>query len=249
VQRNIGEDLGVGAAADASTGESTVLVRNLVHLEAIAAKLPAPAWPEDMFGKLDAARVAKGEVIYKKECASCHDPDADGTFPDRTVDLATIGTDPNRAVNFAKKLGDRPFADALGETLDKVEKKAFEREGVTAEEAKKMEPSAVVWRGINKYSSRPLAGVWATAPYLHNGSVPSLYDLLLPPERRPKTFLVGSREYDVKKVGFVSDGSNGGTYHFDTALDGNHNTGHTYGTALAEEDRLDLLEYLKSLPH
>lgn len=85
-----------------------------------------------------------------------------------------------------------------------------------------------------------------TSAYLHNGSVPTLYDLLLPPDQRPKTFQVGSREYDPKKVGFVSDGSHGGEFHFDTAKDANHNTGHTYGTGLSEEDRMNLLEYLKS---
>lgn len=246
LQRNMGEDLGVGAVADMTTGESTVLVRNLHRLEEIAAKLPVPKWPEAMLGKIDAARAGRGEAIYKKECASCHDASPDGTFPDRVYDLATIGTDPNRALNFAKPVGDRTFVDALKEVIGKVEKKAFEREHVTAEEAAKMDPPGAVWRTTSSYAARPIGGVWATAPYLHNGSVPTLHDLLLPPAQRPKTFLTGSREYDPKKVGYVSDGSQGGTFHFDTTGDGNHNTGHTWGTELAEEQRLDLLEYLKS---
>ena len=57
----------------------------------------------------------------------------------------------------------------------------------------------------------------------------------------------GSREIDPDKVGLVTDGSHGGVFLLDTATDGHHNTGHVYGTTLAEEDRLDLLEYLKSL--
>jgi cytochrome c peroxidase len=57
------------------------------------------------------------------------------------------------------------------------------------------------------YKGRPLTGVWATAPYLHNGSVPTLYDLLLPPESRPRSFRLGSREFDPVKVGFVADAS------------------------------------------
>jgi mono/diheme cytochrome c family protein len=246
LQRNIGESLGVGAVADMSTGESTILVRNLHRLEEIAAKLPVPKWPEAMLGKLDAARAGRGDAIYKKECASCHDALPDGSFPDRTYDLATVGTDPNRAVNFGKPLGDRPFAGELAAALDKVQKKAFEREQITPAEAAKMAPPGVVWRSTGAYASRPIDGVWATAPYLHNGSVPTLYDLLLPPAQRPKTFVTGSREYDPKKVGYVSDGNEGGGFLFDTAGDGNHNTGHTWGTALTEEERLDLIEYLKS---
>jgi mono/diheme cytochrome c family protein len=247
LQRNIGEDLGVGAVADKTTGESTVLARNLLRLEALAAKFPAPKWPEDVLGKLDVQSAARGAPLYKKECASCHDPDADGAFPDRTFELSAIGTDPNRAVNFAKPLGDRPFAEGLAAVLDSVQKKAFEREQLTPAEIAAIERRPVEWRGTNKYASRPLAGVWATAPYLHNGSVPTLDDLLLPPEKRPKTFLTGSREFEPKKVGYVSDGSGGGTFLFDTNLSGNHNTGHTYGTALSDEARRDLLEYLKTL--
>lgn len=131
--------------------------------------------------------------------------------------------------------------------LEKLEKTAIAREGVKPEEAATMEPPNVVWRGTGKYASRPLGGVWATAPYLHNGSVPTLDDLLLPPEKRPKTFLTGSREYDPKKVGYETDGSKGAAFLLDTSQNANKNTGHTYGTALSEEHRLDLLEHLKTL--
>lgn len=100
---------------------------------------------------------------------------------------------------------------------------------------------------LKVYKARALNGIWATAPYLHNGSVPTLYDLLLPPASRPQTFLVGSREFDPKKVGFRSEGYEGG-FRFDTRLPGNRNSGHDYGTGqLSEDDRLALVEYLKSL--
>ena len=96
------------------------------------------------------------------------------------------------------------------------------------------------------YSARPLAGVWATAPYLHNGSVPSLYDLLLPAAQRPAVFYVGNREYDAKRLGYVSAAS-ASAFKFDTAGDGNSNRGHEYGKDLSEADRYALLEYLKTL--
>jgi hypothetical protein len=97
-----------------------------------------------------------------------------------------------------------------------------------------------------KYKAAPLAGIWATAPFLHNGSVPNLYELLLPSDERTSKFYVGSREFDPKKVGFKIDQAPGTTL-FDTSLPGNSNAGHdTYGT-FNEEQRWQLVEYLKSL--
>jgi hypothetical protein len=114
------------------------------------------------------------------------------------------------------------------------------------------------------YKGRSLNGIWATAPYLHNGSIPTLYDLLLPKRRvtdpdgeeyRPDTFVVGSREFDSVKVGFVSQGYDG--FVFDTKQAANSNAGHEYGTAhdrtleerglvpMTREERLDILEYMK----
>ncbi len=99
------------------------------------------------------------------------------------------------------------------------------------------------------YKARPLEGIWATAPYLHNGSVPTLYDLLTPPAQRPKTFAVGTRAFDPRKVGYdTSPAAAGNTFTFDTTLLGNSNKGHVYGVgALTEAQRLELLEYLKTL--
>ncbi len=96
------------------------------------------------------------------------------------------------------------------------------------------------------YKGRPLDGIWATAPYLHNGSVPTLRDLLLPVDSRPKTFYAGSRAFDPDNVGF-STTEGPGLFLFDTSKPGNSNSGHVYGTTLSEEDRQALIEYLKSL--
>jgi hypothetical protein len=99
------------------------------------------------------------------------------------------------------------------------------------------------------YKARPLEGIWATAPYLHNGSVATLYDLLQPPAHRPASFRVGARAFDPKKVGYVTDPSAAGnSFVFDTTLPGNSNKGHVYGVgSLTETQRLELLEYLKTL--
>jgi hypothetical protein len=99
------------------------------------------------------------------------------------------------------------------------------------------------------YKARPLEGIWATAPYLHNGSVPSLYDLLLPPAQRPATFFVGTRNFDPKKVGYdTAPGTPGNSFRYDTSLPGNSNKGHVYGVgSLSTTQRAELLEYLKSI--
>jgi hypothetical protein len=97
-----------------------------------------------------------------------------------------------------------------------------------------------------KYKAAPLAGIWATAPYLHNGSVPNLYELLLPANQRTSRFYVGSREFDPKRVGYQLEQEPGSTL-FDVSKPGNSNAGHdTYGT-FSEEQRWQLVEYMKSL--
>lgn len=114
------------------------------------------------------------------------------------------------------------------------------------------------------YKGRPLNGIWATPPYLHNGSVPSLYELMLPPNQRVPSFKVGTREFDPQRVGFVTDATavafqseraaRENTFLFNTrsadgkALAGNSNLGHDYGNArLTDEDRWALVEYMKAV--
>lgn len=134
----------------------------------------------------------------------------------------------------------------------------------------KPDTTADPYASLKSYKARPLNGIWATAPYLHNGSVPTLLDLMRPApgsvdhcgdgEFRPVTFSVGSREFDAEKVGFKSQGISGPGTLFDTRLPGNSNAGHEYAAgitpglretdalpALCGDQRKDLLEYLKSL--
>jgi hypothetical protein len=96
------------------------------------------------------------------------------------------------------------------------------------------------------YKARPLDGIWATAPYLHNGSVPTLRDLLMKPASRPKTFYVGSRDFDPVNIGFDT-AAGPDRFLFDTTIPGNSNAGHDWGTSLTNGDLEALLEYLKSL--
>jgi hypothetical protein len=115
------------------------------------------------------------------------------------------------------------------------------------------------------YRARPLDGVWATAPYLHNGSVPTLNDMLLPQDKRPAAFCVGNREFDPADVGLkVAAGAacEPGLFSLDTSRLGNSNRGHSFqgsetdpkklppgviGPELSAPDRKALIEYLKTL--
>jgi len=125
---------------------------------------------------------------------------------------------------------------------------------------------------IAGYKPRPLEGVWATPPFLHNGSVPNLYEMLLPPAQRSARFFVGRRDFDAKHVGYVSvpaDASENDGFWFDASKDGNHNTGHAFvatpeqlsayradakahplpsgviGPLLSDDERWALVEYIK----
>jgi hypothetical protein len=95
----------------------------------------------------------------------------------------------------------------------------------------------------------PLDGIWARAPYFHNGAVPSLADLLKPPAERPRTFYRGYDVYDPRNVGFIYEGpaAEKEGWKLDTSLPGNSNGGHLWGTALAPAQKTALVEYLKTL--
>ncbi|HTO78516.1 MAG TPA: cytochrome c, partial [Methylocystis sp.] len=101
------------------------------------------------------------------------------------------------------------------------------------------------------YANQPLDGIWARSPYLHNGSVPTLRDLLEPAKNRPSVWWRGSDLFDVKKVGYRSDAEAGAElFRFDTSLSGNSNAGHEgayYGTELSPSDKDALVEYMKTL--
>ena len=103
----------------------------------------------------------------------------------------------------------------------------------------------------NAYESRVLHGIWATAPYLHNGSVPNLWALLQKPEDRPKSFMLGSNVFDAKNVGLATDTSPFGfTYVVSSCAppdNGNGNCGHLWGTELSDDEKWALIEYLKEL--
>ena len=273
--RNIGEVIGLfghlQVTADPITGyPSTIEVSNLGQIEAWINTLISPQWPGQQLPPIDVLKAAAGQPLYNQYCASCH------TIINRTnvnqsiavtmTPVTDVQTDPTMAVNAATRtgltgvlqgtkeffiLGDIFGATAgagalltngvigvlLNHPIEGIEAAIEEYKSI--QDAKKFNPES--------YKARPLNGIWATAPYLHNGSVPSLAQLLLPPAQRMKTFYVGSREFDPVNVGFITTQTTG-AYLFDTTVAGNSNTGHAYATdVLTATQRLELLEYLKTL--
>jgi len=162
-------------------------------------------------------------------------------------------------VTAGKAFSGHSFASTVQIAVDHIKQKAFAAAGIDAAEQRVMEDfdrrGADAWRDTlidtqppdGPYAARPLHGIWAAAPYLHNGSVPTLYDLLLPRNERPEKFALGAREYDPAKLGFVvSTHCTPQDCLVDTTQTGNGNGGHVYGTKLSPQDRAALLEYLKT---
>lgn len=237
LERNVGQALGLGAVFDRRTFVSTVNIANIQELERISAKIKPPSWPATAFDVPDGARAGRGRELFRVRCASCHvDPPAGQPLGDQLHALHDIGTDPARALNFALPVGTIDFDAAIAPALEKIIRAAG---GTPRPED--------VWRATRKYAGRPIVAVWATAPYLHNGSVPTIDDLLRPASERPRTFPVCNREYDPVKLGLASRGGDS-TCVFDTSLPGNANAGHAgpaYGTDMSPDQRADLIEFLK----
>jgi len=173
---------------------------------------------------IDSALAAAGATVFQSNCASCH---AFGAARTGTlVPVEEVGTDRHRLDMWTPA-----SAAAYNAYADKYSWKFSH------------------FRSTQGYASVPLDGVWLRAPYLHNGSVPSLQDLLTPVANRPAFFWRGYDVFDPVSVGFVSTGDEArraGT-PFDTNQAGNSNAGHVYGTMLPADQKLALIEYLKTM--
>ncbi len=182
---------------------------------------------------IDRALVTKGEPLYLEYCARCHGKngsDFTGELVGKVTPIEEIKTDRHRLDSYSSDLcaNQNLLYAAYPEDRFKHFRKTF------------------------GYANQPLDGLWLRAPYLHNGSVPTLRDLLEPTEQRPKVFYRGYDVYEAKRVGFVSNVAQEGPKKFfnvDTELPGNGNFGHDgkeYGTDLSAEDKDAIVEYMKT---
>jgi mono/diheme cytochrome c family protein len=200
-------------------------------IRAYLVSLEAPKYPF----RIDADLAQAGGAIYERTCADCHGGGKDGGYPNRVYPLEEIGTDPAYALAATDGSRDR-FYDWIARSPYGDSDSAAPAAG---------------------YIAPPLNGIWATAPYLHNGSVPDLATLLRPDERPTFWSHLAPREYDQATVGWrhersqedqagVATSPNLRTV-YDTTLTGYGNQGHRFSEHLSHAEIVQLLEYLKTL--
>lgn len=193
---------------------------DLKRVEEFLLDAPVPPYPFE----IDQALADQGAPIYQEHCADCHE--VGGSKTGTVIPLAEVGTDRHRF-----DMWTREAVDAYNSYADEYEW------------------SFSHFQKTDGYNSLLLDGIWLRGPYLHNGSVPTLTDLLEPVENRPKVFWRGYDVYDQERIGFVSQGEDAerNGWRLDVSVPGNSNSGHLYGTDLPPEEKEALVEYLKTL--
>jgi hypothetical protein len=224
-ERNLSAALGAGATPSTYGRESDSIARVTTWLRA----LEPPASPY----RPDPQTVEEGRKIYMADCASCHGHQDGRTYRFEGQQLgevvlnARLGTDRARLDSYTEEF--RRY-----QTFELLKGSSFKFEH---------------FKKTNGYANMPLDGLWLRAPYLHNGSVPSLADLLQPPDKRPAAFVRGIDVLDGAKGGFVAPACDpalplAAGFCFDTRRPGNGNQGHVYGVDRSDEEKARLLAYL-----
>jgi len=208
------------------TIQAAEIDKNFVDVLAFINTLEAPKYPES----IDMSKANKGELLFKDNCSKCHGTYGDNeTYPNFLVGHDLIQTDPAVAEN-----------DYSNEDFEQWYNVSWFGKG---KNGARVVPTA-------GYIAPPLDGVWATGPYLHNGSVPTL-DALLDSESRPRYWdkRLTSDTYDLDKVGmdYIEQESKTSKYTYDTTLKGYGNQGHYFADHLSDKQRAQVIEYLKTL--
>ena len=213
------EERNKSAAIGAGATPDSLDLPSMDRIAAWILDLKPPPYPPE---RINTTLAAQGAPIYERDCASCHEICAARTG--QVTPLAEVGTDRERVDSFT------PLLATKMNTIGEGKPWRFSH-----------------FRKTDGYANAPLDGLWLRAPYLHNGSVPTLRALLFP-EERPAEFYRAFDVYDWNNVGFVSAGEDAARegVRFSTAERGNSNAGHLYGTTLPASEKLALLEYLKT---
>ena len=190
--------------------------------------LEPPAYP----GNVDASLAEEGKLVFTQNCAKCHGTyGSGGSYPNLLVSLEVVGTDPLLSNAYT------------GSTYSPF--KSWFNTGWFGRE-----PNGGQLVAEGGYVAQPLDGIWASAPYLHNGSVPTLEDLLNSQQRPSfwkRTF--DDSDYDHEKMGwnYITPSSQTDKETYNTTLPGYGNQGHVFGDVLNAQERKALIEYLKTL--
>lgn len=271
LSRNIGEVLGTSGKANIinkTTGalnplperwRTSVQIENLIWMESVLRNVVAPSWPAQLLGAIDQSKASAGRELFAAHCAGCHGIKQlpNGTWDVTVVALEHIGTDPNQATNWAGRtydgskigLGSAVPPRTLSTAINAIRRQAYADSNVPPAQQEK----DVSFEAPCGYKARPLIGVWATPPFLHNGSVRTVFELLS--DQRPSSFKFGSREFDPVNLGYVED-STPGAVVLDASIPGNRNSGHWWtddtnragriGRKLEDVEKYALIEYLKA---
>jgi hypothetical protein len=219
------EERNKSAALGAGVTPVTIDLPRIKRIEDWLLDATPPAYPFP----IDQSLASLGEPVYREYCANCHGENGRklaGKYVGQVVPVEEVGTDRHRLDSY---------------TYELLENQNTLYAGYPWRFTK--------FRKTNGYANMPLDGLWLRAPYLHNGSVPTLRDLLNAPENRPKTFYRGNDVLDRDNVGFVStvpelDGRR--FFRYDTSLPGNSSSGHRYGVSLKPAEKNALIELLKT---
>jgi hypothetical protein len=240
--------------------------RRVEDLVAWLKEVPPPPWPESL--PLDRELAAHGEGVFRAQCAECHATDEPGNRMGTIIPIDEVGTDRERMDTWTY------------EAADLANEKTIEMDF--------RPPFRCLMEKNPGYIAIPLDGLWLNGPFLHNGSVATVRDLLEPPENRPAAFYRGYDLVDAENVGFATKrcptaGEEAGSavedyggacadrvaapgepcvpafvndagelvtpdaWCLDTAVRGNGNGGHLFGTDLSADDKEALIEFLKTL--
>jgi mono/diheme cytochrome c family protein len=192
---------------------------------------------------IDESKAARGRAIFADNCAKCHGTYGEKwTYPNKVIPIDEIGTDPKRFEGVELAYGE-----------------AYEKSWFGQEKGEGIAGGKQI-RATKGYQAPPLDGIWATAPYFHNGSVPTLYHVLnskARPRLYSRSFRTDEADYDKVHVGWKVTELNSPAAPnvspieqrkiYDTQKPGRSNTGHVYGDDLSEEERWAVVEYLKTL--
>lgn len=200
---------------------------------------------------VDTLKAARGQVIYGEYCAGCHGADGRkfGAPPGKEQRACVNGDDSEL---YGAQVGRITRIEDIGTDRHRLDSFSYDLAANLGTVYAGYPHRYCHYRKTFGYANMPLDGIWLRAPYLHNGSVPTLRALLDPVQQRPTVFYRGNDVYDPRNVGFVSDLPEQAGRRFaryDTALPGNSNAGHEgkhFGTALPLDDKDALIEYLKT---
>jgi hypothetical protein len=210
----------LSSAIGDGASRKSIHLENLKRVEDWLLDLQPPPYPFE----IDRTLAAEGRPVYDQQCAQCHA--AGGARTGNVIPVEEVGTDRHRLDMWTEAAPSTYNSFADGYPWD-----------------------FAGFRKTNGYVTMPLDGVWLRAPYLHNGSVATLDELLERPAERRQRFYRGYDVYDRTRLGFISEGHAARRFGtlFDTTAPGNSNAGHPYGLDLTAAQKKALLEFLKTL--